>query len=210
MRDLNPDGVPTATTHLPHHNWTDTHATNPRPFPACTPDLRGNKSIPRDGPILSPRNMDRERHARKLGASCFDIASLAHASYHTGHYGAPCITASFLQDCGYTNITLDDVVTCFNDIVFTHERIYQLWTNHYTNRQVPKSAASLRRHSNSFPSSIPRPPMKLSTSMTVYRNSRQHTSLDLCRSMLLCFATASRASAYPVLASSGIPLWQRR
>ncbi len=126
MRDLNPDGAPTATTHLPHHNWTDTHATNPRPLPACTPDLRGIKSVPRGGPILSPRNMDRKRHARQLGASRFDIASLAHASYHAGHYGAPRITASFLQDCGYTNITSDDVVTCFNDIVSAHERIYQL------------------------------------------------------------------------------------
>jgi hypothetical protein len=64
MRDLNPDGAPTATTHLPCHNWTDTCATNPRPLSAGTPDLCGDKSVPRGGPILSPRNMDRKRHAR--------------------------------------------------------------------------------------------------------------------------------------------------
>jgi hypothetical protein len=95
--------------------------------------------------------MDRERHARQLGASCFNIASLAHASYHAGHYGAPCITASFLQDCGYTNITSDNVVTCFNDIVSTHERIYQLWTNHTTNTTGPQVSRILEKSLKLFP-----------------------------------------------------------
>jgi hypothetical protein len=81
----------------------------------------------------------------------FDIASLAHASYHAGHYGAPRITATFLQDCGYTNITLDDVVTCFNNIVSTHKRIYQLWTNHYTNTTGPQVSRILEKTLKLFP-----------------------------------------------------------
>ncbi len=90
------------------------------------------------GLISSPCNMDRERHARQLKASRFDISALAHSDYHGGCDGFSYITAAYLQSCGYTSFSSDDVVTCFNDVILAHERVYTLWTNTTTNTAGPQ------------------------------------------------------------------------
>ena len=118
---------------------------------ARTPDLRRNDSVPCGGPISSPRNLDRESHARELGASRFDITTLAHADYHAGHYGSARINASFLQDCGFRNISADDVVTCFNDIITAHDTIMDLWTNVTMNTSGPQVNRILKKSLKLFP-----------------------------------------------------------
>lgn len=76
------------------------------------------------GPILSPRNMDRERHAREHSVSRFNVTALAHSAYHGHRDGYASIHAQYLQSCGYDSFTADDVVTCFNDIISAHGTIY--------------------------------------------------------------------------------------
>jgi hypothetical protein len=109
------------------------------------PTLAHAPSIPHGGMITFPCNMDRECHARQVGASRFNISTLVHGDYHAGRYGTPTINTAFLQRCGYTHITLDDVVTCFNDIISAHKYIYQLWMNVTANMQGPQVDCILQK-----------------------------------------------------------------
>lgn len=49
------------------------------------------------GPIISPRASDRERLARSLKISRYDLATLAHSNYHGGLHGVPELTINFIH-----------------------------------------------------------------------------------------------------------------
>jgi hypothetical protein len=96
--------------------------------------------------------MDHEQHARQLKANCFDISTLVHAGYHGDWDGHKQITAAILQCCGYTNFTSDDIITCFNNIISAHERVYCLWFNMANNTAGPQVDHILQKSLKLFPS----------------------------------------------------------
>jgi hypothetical protein len=103
--------------------------------------------------ITSPCNMDREQHACQMNASCFDISTLTHARYHGNRDGHEQITDAFLQSCGYTNFTSDDIITCFNNIISAHKRVYHLWFNMANNTAAPQQVdCILQKSLKLFPS----------------------------------------------------------
>jgi hypothetical protein len=95
--------------------------------------------------------MDRKHHAHQLKASQFDISTLAHADYHGGCDGYSQITATYLQSCGYTSFTKDEVITCFNDIISAHEWVYTLWRNMASNTAGPQVDHILQKSLWLFP-----------------------------------------------------------
>ena len=70
-------------------------------------------------------------HARTLGASRFDVMTLASKGYHSGMDGVDDLTERFIHDCGYgiVKATVEDVVVCFNDIIMVHRKVQDLWHN---------------------------------------------------------------------------------
>jgi hypothetical protein len=100
-------------------------ATPPRNHPVPSHDTDPTPG----GPIVSPRQGDREGQARQLGASRFDIVRLATPDYHIGTHGVAVLTHAILVMCGYNQIVSSDVVTCHNDIIAVHRRVRELWYN---------------------------------------------------------------------------------
>jgi hypothetical protein len=64
--------------------------TPPRPPDIGANESQGTEPTP-GGPIVSPRQGDREGQARKLGASQFDIIKLASTDYHIVLWGLQCL-----------------------------------------------------------------------------------------------------------------------
>jgi hypothetical protein len=100
--------------------------TLPMVFPdsADTSDIVG-------GPITSPRHWDKESQVRSIGASRFDATRLACRAYHVGEDGVSTLTEDIICNCGFTRIkaSADDVMVCYNDIMYVHKRVWELWYN---------------------------------------------------------------------------------
>jgi hypothetical protein len=92
------------------------------------------------GPITSPLNWDKEMQAQSLGASRFDISRLACPAYHGGNDGTPTLTEDFIRECGFTCIkaSADDIVVCYNDIIYVHQKVRELWFNKASNTLGPQ------------------------------------------------------------------------
>jgi hypothetical protein len=90
------------------------------------------------GPIVSPRQGDREGQARKLGTSRFDIVRLATTAYYVDSNGVAVLTHAILVKCGYNKIASLDVVTCHNNIIAVHQRVGKLWYNPTTHTCGPQ------------------------------------------------------------------------
>ena len=78
------------------------------------------------GPIVSPRASDRERLARDLKISRYDIASLATANYHGKEDGVQMMTEQYIHDCGCTSLSPEspeDVLICYRDIIMLHHKV---------------------------------------------------------------------------------------
>jgi hypothetical protein len=105
------------------------------------------------GPIISPRNWDKETQAWTLGASQFDAIRLACSSYHVGDDGVPTLTEDIIQKCGYTCIkaSADKVVVCYNDIKWVHKKVWELWYNSSSNSMGPQVDRILQKSLSVFP-----------------------------------------------------------
>ena len=105
------------------------------------------------GPITSPRNWDKETQARSLGASKFDVSRLACPAYHGGPDGPSVLTEDFIRECGFTRIkaTADDVVICYNDIMYVHQKVRELWYNRSSNTLGPQIDKILQKSLSVFP-----------------------------------------------------------
>ena len=108
----------------------------------------------RGSPIVSSRASDRERLARDLRTSRFDMATLAHAKYHGGTAGKPELTLDFIHECGYDSITVEapkDILICYNDIILVHRKVVAGWTNTRTGRSGPTVEYILEKALVNFP-----------------------------------------------------------
>ena len=111
------------------------------------PDQRG-------GPIVLPRASNRERLARVLKTSRFDMATLAHSKYHGGPDGLTELTINFIHDCRYDSITVEapeDILICYNDIILVHRKVVAGWTYFWTGRSVPTVEYILEKALVNFP-----------------------------------------------------------
>ncbi len=111
------------------------------------PDQRG-------GPIVSPRASDRERLARVLKTSQFDMATLAHSKYHGGPDSLAELTIDFIHERGYDSITVEapeDILICYNDIILVHRNVVADWMNFRTGRSGPTVEYILKKALVNFP-----------------------------------------------------------
>ncbi len=84
------------------------------------------------GPIASPRPRDKERQARQLHTSLFNIAGLASPEYHGEMAGVNKLSLRFIHACGYNSFSIkssDDVLLCYRDIQQVHKKVLQGWFN---------------------------------------------------------------------------------
>ncbi len=106
------------------------------------------------GPIVSPRASNRERLARELKASRYNLALLAHSKYHGGKDGVPTLTIEFIHECGYNSFLpedADDVIICYNDVILVHRKVVTGWYNHRTGRSGPLVEYILKKALLNFP-----------------------------------------------------------
>jgi hypothetical protein len=105
------------------------------------------------GPITSPRHWDKESQARCIGASRFDATHLACRAYHVGEDGVSTLTEDIVRNCGFTRIkaSADDVVVCYNDIMYVHKRVRELWYNSSSHTLGPQVDRILRKSLSVFP-----------------------------------------------------------
>jgi hypothetical protein len=92
------------------------------------------------GPIVSPRASDRERLARDLKLSCYDIALLATANYHGREDGVQKLTEQYIHDCGYSSIlpeSPEDILICYWDLIMLHCKVVNGWINFCTGWSGP-------------------------------------------------------------------------
>ncbi len=61
------------------------------------------------------------------------------------------LTPQFLEKCGYNMISIDDVVSCFNDIISAHRRIIITWHNPAANTYSPQVDRILLKSFKLFP-----------------------------------------------------------
>jgi hypothetical protein len=127
---------------------TQAHPTPPMAFPAVA-DTSGIVG----GPITSPQNWDKETQVQSLGASRFNVLRLACPAYHGGNDGAPALTEEFIQQCGFTCIkaSAEDVVVCYNNIMYVHQKVRELWYNKSLNTLGPQMDRILQKSLSVFP-----------------------------------------------------------
>jgi hypothetical protein len=109
------------------------HTNNPDlaiPRPPSTPPTTAPQAMIIPGPIVSPRNRDRDFCAREFRANQSDIKALVNIQYHCGiEEGFDSLTPSIIAADVYSNIGSDDVVACHNNIIEMHRHTMQLWHN---------------------------------------------------------------------------------
>jgi hypothetical protein len=66
--------------------------------------------------------------------------------------GVTVLSAGFLEKCGYHMILSDNIVTCFNNIIFAHKQVYCLWFNSSNNTAGPQFNRILQKSLKLFPS----------------------------------------------------------
>jgi hypothetical protein len=98
-------------------------------------------------PVLSPW----ENKDRTSGVSRFDVERLAIPDYHGKENGVGMLNAGYLQRCGYHMISSDDVVTCYNEIILGHWKIWDGWHNPVTNTWGPQVDCILLKSFKLFP-----------------------------------------------------------
>ncbi len=105
------------------------------------------------GPITSPRHWDKESQARSLGASRFDAMRLVCHAYHVGDDGVPTLTEEIICNCGFTCIkaSVDDIVVCYNDIMYVHKKVWELWYNSSSHTLGPQVDRILQKSLSVFP-----------------------------------------------------------
>ncbi len=88
--------------------------------------------------LSSPCSADsRCQQASLKHVSRFDFAALGDSFYHGGPNGLTTLSEPEIQARGYTNISFDDVVLCFNDIISLHAKVMATWTNIRTQLSGP-------------------------------------------------------------------------
>jgi hypothetical protein len=123
-------------------------------FKGSRPPSLDTTNIPKGGRILTPRASDRERLARELKTSHFDMASLAHLDYHGGTDGLSELTIKFIHESGYDSISVEaskDILLCYNDIILVHRKVVTGWTNYRTGRSGPTVEYILEKALVNFP-----------------------------------------------------------
>jgi hypothetical protein len=106
------------------------------------------------GPIISPRACDRERLARDLKISRYDIASLATPKYHGKEDGVQMLTEQFIHDCGYTSLSPESpevILICYRDIIMLHRKVMDGWVHFRTGRTGPSVEYILEKALVHFP-----------------------------------------------------------
>ncbi len=76
--------------------------------------------------------------ARTTGVSRFDVERLATPEYHGGTNGVTTLDVAYLGRCGLNTISMDDIMTCYNDIILAHHCIQECWLNPHTNTYGPQ------------------------------------------------------------------------
>ena len=89
------------------------------------------------GAIKSPSNVEHFCQACQLGMSRYDTAVLADKDYHGGVRGFDPLTIRIIKNCGYTAITSDDIILCYRDIIYLHQKTLDRWTNIRTQQSGP-------------------------------------------------------------------------
>jgi hypothetical protein len=106
------------------------------------------------GAIVSPRTSDRERLARDLKLSRYDIASLAIANYHGKEDGVQMLMEQFIHNCGYSSLLPEspkDILICYRDIIMVHHKVINGWVNYRTGRSSPSVEYILEKALVHFP-----------------------------------------------------------
>jgi hypothetical protein len=118
----------------------------PSPTPASNPVTVG-------GPITSPQNWDKETTARSLGASRFDATCLACSAYHVGKDSVATLPEDVICNCGFRRIkaSADDVVVCYNDIKWVHQKVRGLCYNSSSHTFDPQVDRILQKSLPMFP-----------------------------------------------------------
>jgi hypothetical protein len=121
-------------------------------LPTVFPNPEDNSDIVR-GLIISPQHWDKESQAWSLGASRFDATRLACCAYHVGDDGVPTLTEEIIRNCGFTRIkaSADDVVVCYNDIMYVHKKVQELWYNSSFHTLGPQVDRILQKSLSVFP-----------------------------------------------------------
>jgi hypothetical protein len=118
----------------------------------ATPTPVGPRVMITLGPIVSPRNRDRDNRARELKANRSDITALANAPYHCGvDDGVDPLTSGILAAVDYTCIGTDDVVACHNGIIDVHRCTLQMWHKTMSNTFGPQVNRILEKSLKLFP-----------------------------------------------------------
>jgi hypothetical protein len=81
------------------------------------------------GPIKSPSNSVNQQTFWNLRVSHFDAAALVDKDYHGGIDGFDLLTITIIKNCGYSTISSDDVILCYNDIIQLHCKTLGGWLN---------------------------------------------------------------------------------
>ncbi len=86
-------------------------------------------------------------------ASRFDILRLACPAYHGGNDGTPTLTEDFIRECGFTRIkaSADNVVVYYNDIIYVHQKVWELWFSKALNTLGPQVDQILQKSLSVFP-----------------------------------------------------------
>ncbi len=109
------------------------------PRPPSSPPTNASQVMITLGPIVSPRNHDRDFRAWELRANCSDIKALVNVQYHCGIEEAfDSLTLSIIAAVGYSNIGSDNIVACHNNIIEMHHCTVQLWHNPTANTFGPQ------------------------------------------------------------------------
>jgi hypothetical protein len=76
---------------------------------------------------------------------------MAIPDYHWKENGVGDLAPGFLAKCGYNMISINNVVTCFNEIIYAHRCIWETWHNPVANTYGPQIDCILLKSLKLFP-----------------------------------------------------------